>query len=97
MSATQQLRRIGTASLASIALNGVLLAIDFSIDPRQDRLSTAQRVAAALLRPAEVLAEHLAPGHGGIQILVGVVSSVVLYTVLAWALLTLRAWRRTRA
>jgi hypothetical protein len=51
-----------------MVLNGFLLAIDFSIDPKQDKLSRIESIAAALLRPGEVLPEHLAPGHGEAQI-----------------------------
>jgi len=92
-----QLRRVVIASLASIVLNCVLVAIDFSIDPRQPKLSMIQNAAVGLLRPAEALTMRFAPGHGGEQILALVLFSVVFYALVAWVILNLPVWWRHRA
>ncbi len=57
---TSHIRRLVAAFLLSIAINAVLLAISFGINPQQQKLSTKQGVAIALLRPAESIAELLA-------------------------------------
>ncbi len=84
------------AFLISIVLNGVLLAIASSINPRQENLSRIASIANALLRPANALTDWLAPGHGGAQIAALFISSIVVYTVLAWVALSLPVWWRHR-
>jgi hypothetical protein len=96
MNATRQLLRITIAFLISIALNGVLLAIASSIDPRQENLSRIASIANALLKPPGALTEWLAPGHGGAQIVVLFMSSVAVYTVVAWVALSLPVWWQRR-
>lgn len=91
-----QVWRMAAAFLISIALNGLLLAIASSIDPRQQNLSRIASVANALLRPANALTEWLAPGHGGAQIAALFISSIVLYTVVAWVALSLPIWWQHR-
>jgi hypothetical protein len=71
--------------------------VDFSIDPRRAELSRIQRWAVRLLSPAEALTMGFAPGHGGAQILVLVVFSVLFYTITTWVVLSLLAWWRHRA
>ena len=61
---------MAVAFLAFIALNGGLLAIASSIDPRQENQSRIESIANALLRPADALKGWFAPGHGGAQIAV---------------------------
>jgi hypothetical protein len=85
------------AFLISIGLNVILVAVDFSIDPRRAELSRIQRWAVRLLSPAEAMTMRLAPGHGGAQILALVVFSVLVYAITAWAILSLPAWWRHRA
>jgi hypothetical protein len=89
--------RIATSFAISVILNGFLLTIDFFIDPRQRNLSIVQKSVVALLRPAESLTESLTPGHGGGQILALVLFSVLLYTLLAWLVLSIPIWWRHRA
>jgi hypothetical protein len=96
MKPNRKLWRIATALLISIALNGILLAIDFSIGAHEDKLSTIEDVVVELLRPAEALTMWLAPGHGGVQILALAVFSVFFYTVAAWIILSLPIWSRHR-
>ena len=91
-----QVWRMVIAFLISIALNGVLLAIASSIDPRQADLSRIASVANVLLGPANALTEWLAPGHGGAQIAALFISSIVLYTGVAWVALSLPVWWQHR-
>jgi len=85
------------ALLISIGLNVILVAVDFSIDPRREELSGIQRWAVRLLSPAEALTMGFASGHGGAQILALVVFSVLVYAITAWVILSLHAWWRHRA
>jgi hypothetical protein len=64
-----QLYRLAMAFLISIALNVILVTVDFSMDPRRAELSRMQRWAVHLLSPAEALTMRFAWGHGGTQIL----------------------------
>lgn len=91
-----QLWRMVIAFLISIALNGVLLAIASSIDSRQENLSRIASIANVLLRPANALTAWLAPGHGGAQIAALFISSIAVYTVVAWVALSLPIWWRHR-
>ncbi len=92
MKPTRQLWRVAIALLISIALNGILLAIGFSIDPKRENLSRIASVANALLRPAGAFTEQFAPGHGGTQILILIISSLVFYTLVVWVALSLPVW-----
>ena len=96
MKPPRQLWRMVIAFLISIALNGILLTIDFSIDPQQDKLSRIENIVVGLLGPADALTTWLAPGHGGTQIVVLIISSVVVYAVTAWVVLSLPVWWRSR-
>lgn len=96
MNLPRQLRSAAVAVMISLALNGVLLVIDFSIHPQQDKLSTIENIVVGLLRPADLLTRWLAPGHGGAQILFLIMSSVVFYAVVAWVALSLPIWWRHR-
>jgi hypothetical protein len=91
------LYRLAMAFLISIGLNVILVAVDFSIDPRRAELSRIQRWDVRLLSPAEAMTMGFAPGHGGAQILVLVVFCVLVYAITAWAILSLPAWWRRRA
>lgn len=94
MGATLQIQRIVFAVLISIILNGILLAMALSVDPRQENLSRIASIANALLRPAAAFTEQVAPGHGGAQIVILFVSSALFYAALAWVVLSLPArWR----
>jgi hypothetical protein len=93
---TRQLWQIAIAFLISIVLNGVLLTIDFSIKPQQEKLSKTESIVVSLLKPAEALTSWLAPGHGGPQILALILFSVAIYAVVAWATLSLPVWWRRR-
>jgi hypothetical protein len=97
MKPVRQLWRIAIAFLISIVLNGILLTIDFSIDPRQANLSRVENIVVGLLRPAEALTARLTPGHGGAQISALILFSVVVYTIVAWVVLSLPIWWRRRA
>jgi hypothetical protein len=90
------LHRLAPAFLISIALNGVLVAIASSIDPRQENRSRIASIANALLMPANALTERLAPGHGGVQIVLLFMFSIFVYTVVAWVALSLPVWWRNR-
>jgi len=81
---TRALFRLAMAFLISIALNVILFAVDFSIDPRRAELSRIQRWVVSLLSPAEALTMGFAPGHGGAQILALVIFSVFVYAIPAW-------------
>lgn len=96
MNPTRSLWRIAISFLISVVLNGILVIIDFSIDPRQAKLSTIQNTVVGLLRPAEALTTRFVPGHGGVQILALVVFSVLAYALVAWAILSLPIWWRHR-
>jgi hypothetical protein len=96
MKPNRHLWRIATALFISTALNGILLAIDFSIGPQEAKLSTIEVVVVDLLRPADTLTTWLTPGHGGAQILALAVFSVLVYAVAAWIVLSLPVWRRRR-
>ena len=88
--------RLAVAFLISLALNSVVLTVDFWIDPRQAELSTSQRFVIWLLRPAEMLTNRLTPGHGGLQILALAMFSVLIYTFGAWVALSVPVWWRRR-
>jgi len=90
-------RRLPIALLISIALNLVLFAVDFSIDPRQEPLPRIQHLVVVLLTPAEALTTRLAPGHGGAQIVALVLFSIVVFAIVSWVALSLAAWWRNRA
>ena len=93
----KQFCRLATAFLISIVLNIFLFAVDFSIGPRRAELSRIQNVVLGLLRPAESLTVQFAPeGHGGIQVLALVISSILVYTVVVWLALSIPAWWRSR-
>ena len=96
MKPIRQFWLIAIAVLISIALNGIMLTIDFSIDPRQEKLSRIESIVVVLLKPAEGLTMWLAPGHGGAQILALVAFSVLVYSVVAWVVLSLPIWWRHR-
>ena len=90
------LRRIAISFLISVLLNGILVSIDFSINPRQAHLSTPQNIAVMLLRPAEALMARFVPGHGGAQIVALVGFSIIIYALVAWLALSLPTWWRYR-
>ena len=91
------MRRLPIVLLISIALNLVLFALDFSIDPRQEALSRIQHLVVLLLTPAEALTTSLAPGHSGVQIVALVLFSVMVYCIVAWVLISLPVWWHNRA
>jgi hypothetical protein len=93
----KHLYRLAMALLISIGLNGAVVAVDFSIDPRRAELSRIQQWAVHLLSPAEALTMFFVPGHGGVQILALVVFSVLSCAIAAWMVLSLLAWRRYKA
>jgi hypothetical protein len=94
---TDTLYRLAMALLASICLNLILLAVDFSIDPRRAELSRIQHLAVRMLSPAEALTERFAKGHGGPQVMALVVLSVLVYAITAWVVLSVPGWWRRRA
>jgi hypothetical protein len=96
MKPVRQFWVIAIAFLISLALNCILLAVDFSIDPRQEKLSGVEDVVVRLLRPAEALTMWLVPGHSGTQILALGIFSVLVYTAVAWVVLSLPIWWRHR-
>jgi hypothetical protein len=91
------LRRLVIALLVSIAVNIILFAIDFSINPLQPELSRTQQFVVRLLGPADALTTRLAPRHGGAQIAALVMFSVVVYCIVAWVFISLPLWWRNRA
>ena len=92
-----KLWRTVIAFVVSLVLNGFLLVVAFSVDPRQEKLSGIQRVANVLLEPAGGITDQLVPGHGGTQIFALILFSVLIYALLAWVVLSLPVWWRHRA
>jgi hypothetical protein len=97
MTKNPQLRRIVIALLTSAALNGILLVLDSSTDPQRRSQSVSFRIVEILFAPSGTFAEWLVPaGHDAAHILgamvVSIVSSVIFYGVLVWAILTI--WAR---
>jgi hypothetical protein len=96
MQLPEHFRRFPVAFLVSIALNVILFAVDFSIDPRQEKLSRIEHLVVVLLTPADALTTWLAPGHGGAQIFDLVLFSLAIYTIVSWVAISLPAWWRRR-
>ena len=90
-------RRLFFALLVSVAINIVLFAIDFSINPIQAKLSPTQQLVVRLLGPADTLTTRLVPGHGGSQILALIMFSIAIYSIVAWVFISLPVWWRNRA
>ena len=84
------------AALFSLTLNGMLLVVAFSVDPRREELSRIENIADALLRPAGMFTEQIVPGHSGAQVTLLFLSSIFFYAVIAWLLLSLPVWWRHR-
>lgn len=81
------------AFLISIALNVILVTVDFSMDPRRAELSRMQRWAVHLLSPCGSIENAICMGtwrnaDSG---------SVLLYAITAWVILSLPACWRHRA
>ncbi len=96
MNESKALWRIGLSLLISLILNCVLVAIEFSIDPRQEKLSAVQNIVVGLLKPAEALTTRFVPGHSGAQIVSMIVFSFAVYALIAWVGLSLPVWWRRR-
>jgi hypothetical protein len=96
MKPARQLWCVAIAFLISIALNGVLLTVDFSIDPRKASLSRIEDVVVRLLKPAEALTMWLVPGHSGAQLLALGLFSLLIYAAATWLLISLPIWWRHR-
>lgn len=96
MKPVRQLWRIAFAFLISIALNGILLTVDFSIDPRKASLSRIEHIVVRLLKPAEALTVWLVPGHSGAQLLALGLFSVLVYAAATWLVISLPIWWRHR-
>ena len=96
MNESKALWRIGLSLLISLILNCVLVAIEFSIDPRQEKLSPVQNIVVAFLTPAEALTTRFVPGHSGTQIVSMIVFSFAVYGLIAWIGLSLPVWWRRR-
>jgi hypothetical protein len=92
-----QLWRIVIAFVVSTVLNGFLLAIAFSIDPKREKLSGIETIANNLLKPAAALTQRLMPGHTGAQIAGLFIFSLLVYTLVAWVVVSLPLWWRHRA
>ena len=91
----RHLYRLALAFLISIGWNVILFAVNFSVDPRQQELSRIQRRAVGLFSPADALADGFRPSHGGPQIPALILSSVLIYALATWLVLTLpEGWRR---
>jgi hypothetical protein len=89
------MQRVAGAFVISIILNGALLAVSISTDPRQEHLSTIESIADALLEPPAQLTMELVPGHSGTQVFMMFLFSLLMYTAMAWvALSPPRGWRR---
>jgi len=97
MTGRQHLSRIAVAFGISVLFNAALIGAGFLVNPDEWPQPWTVRILSVLGTPGETVAMWLLPGHSGTHIVIAVVSSVVFYAVLAWALLTLRVWRRTRA
>ncbi len=92
----RQARRAAIALIASVVLNAILITVPFFADPLRFPFSTAGRVAGFLGEPAGVFTQWLLPGHGGIQVLLLIASSVLFYAAMACLALTAWAWLRER-
>ena len=97
MTKNPQIRRIVIALLTSTAFNGILLVLDSFTDPRRSSKSLPFKIVETLFAPSGTFAEWLVPaGHDAAHILgaivVSILSSIIFYGVLAWAILTI--WAR---
>lgn len=97
MDATGSVRRIILAFLLSTGVSAVLLCIAFSIDPRQSNLSSAQHLAVALLKPADVVTDWIAPGHTGMQFVILSLSAIVFYALVSWVVFSVLRWPRRQS
>lgn len=96
MNTRRQLLRIAIALAISVALNCLLLAMASSIDPKQENLSRIESIGNAVLIPASEVTTWLAPGHGGTQVVVLYLTSIAIYTAVAWVTISLPVWWQRR-
>jgi hypothetical protein len=83
-----QVHRVGLALAASLVWNFILL---ISINPHRDQSSKIDRIFNTLDILGNLsyrITQNIAPGHSWPQIVLMIVASIVLYAVLAWAVLT---------
>jgi hypothetical protein len=93
----RQLKNMVIASLISIVMNIVMLAVGFSVDFRQPRLSRAGQVVDLFGRPGWVISQWFLPGHDLVQVLLGILCSTIFYAIILWTLMTTwSALRRER-
>jgi hypothetical protein len=101
MAINQRRWRVKAALITSLAINGVLVLIGLSINPRQYPASRFASFLAALTAPSTALAEWIAPhGHDAPHFagaaVIAIVSSVLFYAIFVWFLLSLPIWWRQR-
>ena len=95
MNFAKQSSKIGVALFISVVLNGIFISVSLRNDPTVYPPSKAQSVVNMLTAPAGTIAEWLAPGHGGKQILALIITSVILYAMMTWCVLSLPGvWRQ---
>ena len=93
----RQLKSVVIALLISIFMNIVMLAVGFSVDFKQSRLSRVGQIVDVFGRPGWVISQWLLPGHDLTQVLLGILCSTVFYAVILWASITIcSALRRER-
>lgn len=93
--------RLRIAILISLMLNGVLIVLALTVANRQDRSSSIVKLLDMLTSPSTAIAEFVAPrGHDAAHFVGGaiaaIVTSIVLYGLLGWFLLSLPLWWKRR-
>jgi len=102
ISKNPQFRPILTALGISVGLNVAMMILDsvlYPLNPPSHQHPLAQGLLAIIETPARIVASCFAPsGHtlavGIDTILIGFVSSVLFYGLLAWIILSLPKWLR---
>jgi hypothetical protein len=90
MEKARHLRRWKNALIASIVFNSVLFTVP--LGPRRYQSSPIGEIVEVLGKPGGAFTEATFPGHGGIQILVMILASVIFYAMFAW--LVFAGWDR---
>ena len=87
MTRNSQTFRIMLAISPALVLNVILFAEPFFHPHWQPGSSSAEKLMDSLSKPAGLFVDKFFPGHGDIQIVVLILSSLVLYTLIFWAIL----------
>ena len=101
MTKNPQLRRAAIALVISGAINIVWLGLDALTDSQKYPYSRGAKIVSVLGAPGGTIADWFAPpGHDAAHFiggaLIAIMSSLLLYAVLAWTILSLLVWWRSR-